>query len=126
VAFVTIADSLAATGVDLRAQANTINDEYPDITGYGATRDLMSTLRQDTAALVEDVAAVDVPEAAQEKWDDVQTAAAAMEKAADDMFDGLTNTAGPEKRLAAREDYNIAAATFDQSIDDAQEAASDI
>jgi hypothetical protein len=130
VAFVSNADALAATGVDLRAQANTINDEYPDVTGYGATRDLMSELRVNTAAFVEEVGAVlipdDLPPEVAEKWSDVTTSAAAMEKAADDMFDGLVNTEGPEKRIAALEDYNIAAATFDQAIDDAQEAASDL
>ncbi len=125
VAFNTTADALAATGVDLRSQANTINDEYPDITGYGATRDLMSTLRVDTAGFVEEVGAVVVPSAAMEKWSDVTTSAAAMQKAADDMFDGLVNTSGPEKRLSALDDYNIAAATFDQAIDAAQEAASE-
>ena len=125
VAFVATADALAATGVDLRAQANTMNDEYPDITGYGATRDLMSALRVDTAAFVEEVEAVVVVPAAEEKWGDVATSAAAMQKAADDMFDGLVNTSGPERRLAALEDYNIAAATFDQAIDAAQEAATD-
>jgi hypothetical protein len=123
VAFVATADALAATGVDLRSQANTINDEYPDTTGYGATRDLMSALRVDTASLLEEVGAVELPEAAVEEWSDVTTSAAAMQKAADDMFDGLVNTAGSEKRLAALEDYNIAAATFDQAIDAAQESA---
>jgi hypothetical protein len=123
VTFVATADALAATGVDLRSQANTINDEYPDTTGYGATRDLMSALRVDTASLVEEVGAVELPEAAVEEWSDVTTSAAAMQKAADDMFDGLVNTAGSEKRLAALEDYNIAAATFDQAIDAAQESA---
>jgi hypothetical protein len=126
VAFVGNADTLAATGVDLRSQANTINDEYPDVTGYGATRDLMSALRVDTAAFVEEVGAVVVPSAAEEKWSDVTTSAAAMQKAADDMFDGLVNTSGSEKRLAALDDYNIAAATFDQAIDAAQEAATDL
>ena len=42
------------------------------------------------------------------------------------MFDGLVNTSGPDKRLAALDDYNIAAATFDQAIDAAQEAATDL
>ncbi len=126
VAFVANADALAASGVDLRSRANTINDEYPDVTGYGATRDLMSALRVDTAAFVEEVGEVVVPPAAEEKWSDVATSAAAMQKAADDMFDGLVNTSGSEKRLAALDDYNIAAATFDQAIDAAQEAAANL
>ena len=83
----------------------------------------MSALRVDTATFVEEVGVVDVPGTAEEKWSDVSTSAAAMQKAADDMFDGLVNTSGPEKRLAALEDYNIAAATFDQAIDAAQDAA---
>ena len=47
-----------------------------------------------------------------------------MSRAADDMLDGLVNTAGSEKRLGALEDYTIAAATFAQAIDSAKAAAS--
>jgi hypothetical protein len=39
------------------------------------------------------------------------------------MFDGLVNTSGSDQRLAALEDYNIAAATFSQEIVAAKEAA---
>ena len=125
VAFVATLDSLAATAVQMRADAETINAEYPDVTGYGATRDLLSALKADAADFADEVAAVVVPESATDKWSDVITAAAEMRKAADDMFDGLVNTSGSEKRLAARDDFNIAAATFDQLLDSAQELATD-
>ncbi len=126
IAFVAEADSLAATAVDMRARADTINAEYPDITGYGATRELLSALKADATALREEVEAVVVPPAAVEKWTDVTTAAAAMEKSADDMLDGLVNTSGSDRRLAALEDFNVAAATFDQALDAAKDAATDL
>ena len=126
IAFVSTTDALAARAVEMRARADTINAEYPDITGYGATKELMSELKADTTAFAEDVANVVVPATAMDKWIDVNTAAAAMEKAADDMLDGLVNTSGSEKRLGALEDYNVAAATFDQAVDAAQDAATDL
>lgn len=125
IAFVNNADALAADAVEMRGRADTINAEYPDITGYGATRELLSALKADTTALVEEVASVTVPATAMDKWTDVETAAAAMEKAADEMLDGLVNTSGSDTRLAALEDYNVAAATFDQAIDAAKDAATD-
>lgn len=123
VAFVASTDALSATATELRTRAQTINDEYPDITGYGATRDLLSALNQDTEALVAQVAAVEVPAAAAEKWTDVTTASSAMAIASANMLDGLVNTSGSEARLAALDDYNIAAATFTQALDSAATAA---
>jgi hypothetical protein len=109
----------------MRGTAQTINDEYPDVTGYGATRDLLSELKATSTAFADEVAAVVVPPAASEKWSDVTTAAAAMQIAANDMLDGLVNTSGSEKRLEALEDFNIAAATFTQALDSAKTAAID-
>jgi hypothetical protein len=123
VAFVATVDSLSATAIEMRANAQTINIEYPDVTGYGATRDLLSALKEESSAFADEVAAVVVPEGVSEKWGDVTTAAAEMRKAADDMFDGLVNTSGSETRLAALDDFNIAAATFDQLLDSAEELA---
>jgi len=119
-------DSLSASAIEMRADANTINDEYPDVTGYGATRDLLSELKGTAADFEDEVAAVVPPDNVTAVWGDVNTAAAEMRKAADDMFDGLVNTSGSEARLAARDDFNIAAATFDQLLDSAKELATDI
>ena len=126
IAFVATVDTLKASALEMRANANTINDEYPDVTGYGATRDLLSALRGVSSDFVDEVAEVVVPGSATEKWGDVTTAAAEMRKAADDMFDGLVNTSGSETRLAALDDFNIAAATFDQLLDSAKELATDL
>lgn len=123
--FIGEADALAATADTLRGEAQTINDEYPDTTGYGATRDLMTDLTEDTSALALEVAEVIVPPSAIEQWTDVTTSVAAMEIAADDMLDGLVNTSGSEQRLIALEDYNIAAATFTQALDAAKDAATE-
>ncbi len=129
VAFVATVDSLSAEANSMRAEAQTINDEYDtETTGYGATRDALSELKATTSDFNDRIGEleVDVPDAALEKWSDVTTAAAAMQIAADDMLDGLVNTAGAEKRLASLEDYNIAAATFTQALDDAKEAAMEV
>ena len=123
VAFVATVDSLSAQADSMRSNAQTINNEYPDTTGYGATRDALSDLRGETSDFNDTVAEVVPPVAAEEKWSDVMTAAAAMQLEADNMFDGLVNTSGSERRLDALENFNIAAATFTQALDDAKEAA---
>ncbi len=122
IAFNASADSLAAAADTLRTDAQLINDDY-DNAGYGATRDLLSALRADTTEFVAAVSAIDVPVAAKEKWNDVTIAAAAMQAGADKMLDGLLNTAGSERRIEGLEDYNIAAATLDQALDAAKDAA---
>jgi hypothetical protein len=128
VAFVATVEALATDAVEMRAAAQTINDEYPDVTGYGATRDLLSALKATSAEFATEVTALTdvVPASVREKWGDVNTAAAEMSKAADDMLDGLVNTSGSERRLAALDDFNIAAATFDQLLDAAKDLATDI
>ncbi len=127
VAFIATVDSLSAEADGMRANAQTINDDYnSETTGYGATRDALSDLRVTTSEFNDRVAAMlenEVPEPAQEEWSDVTTSAAAMQLEADNMFDGLVNSSGSERRLAALEDYNIAAATFVQALEDAKEAA---
>ena len=127
VAFAATVDALAAEAEELRIEADAINSDYPDTTGYGPTRDALSTLRQKTTEFSDRVGALstdgEVPAAAEEQWGDVATSAAAMQAAADGMFDGLTNTSGSETRLAALEEYNIAAGTFAQHLEDAKAAA---
>ena len=124
VEFIATADALAGTAAEMNTQAVTVNEEYSsEVTGYGATRDLLGQLRTDTTTFEETVAAVVVPAAAAEQWSNVTTAATAMRIAADDMLDGLVNTSGPEKRVASLEAYNIAAATFAQAVDSAKAAA---
>jgi len=123
VAFAAAVDNLSSTATGMRADAQTINGEYPDAVGYGATRDLLSELKATTNTFAEEVLEVVAPESAGEKWDDVKTAVAAMQRAADGMLDGLVNTEGSDKRLAALDDYNIAAATFTQALDAAKKAA---
>lgn len=123
VAFMSTADTLAATSATLSETAQSINDEYPDVTGYGDTRDRLSELKQQTADFVTEVEGVTVPDTATESWDDVNTAAAVMRNAADDMLDGLVNTSGSEKRLSALDQYKEAVTAFTQAIDAAKTAA---
>jgi hypothetical protein len=126
IAFAATLDQLAADAEELQTTAQQINDEYPDTTGYGDTRDALSDLRVATSEFNDRVGALSedngLPEAAEEQWSDVTTAAATMQLEADNMFDGLVNTSGSEKRLTALADYNIAAATFIQKLADVKTA----
>lgn len=122
VAFVATVDSLSAQADTMRSDAQLINEQYPDTTGYGATRDALSALRGTASDFNDSVGAIEVPAAAEEKWNDVTTAAAAMQLEADNMFDGLVNTSGSETRLEALDNFSIAAATFTQALDDAKAA----
>lgn len=123
VEFIGTADTLAARADELATSAQIINDDYPDAAGYNDTRELLSQLKSETQEFSDGLADVTVPAPAKEKWEDVKISAAAMAKAADDMFDGLVNTSGSEKRLTSLENYNIAAATFAQALDAAKDAA---
>ena len=100
IAFAATVDGLTAQADTLQADAQSINDEYPDTTGYGATRDALSELRVRTEEFNDQIAALEaeenVPAAAEEKWGDVMTAATALQIEADNMFDGLVNTSGSE------------------------------
>ncbi len=122
IAFVATLDALAADADELQQTAQRINDEYPDTTGYGDTRDALSDLRVATEDFNDQVGEIEPLTAGEEQWSDVTTAAATMQLEADNMFDGLVNTSGSEKRLTALENYNIAAATFVQKLADVKEA----
>ena len=125
IAFVATLDDLAAEAEDLQSTAQQINDEYPDTTGYGDTRDALSDLRVATSEFNDRVGEVQPLTAGEEQWGDVTTAAATMQLEADNMFDGLVNTSGSEKRLTALADYNIAAGTFIQKLADVKAAVTE-
>jgi hypothetical protein len=125
VEFAATADAMAGQAEELRNLAQSLNDDYAESEDYEAIRNGLSDLRVRTTEFNDSVGALSatVPAAAADKWTDVATSAAAMQSAADNMFDGLVNTSGSDQRLAALEDYNIAAATFSQEIVAAKEAA---
>ncbi len=125
IAFVATLDQLAAEAEELQSTAQRINDEYPDTTGYGDTRDALSDLRVSTSEFNDRVGEIVPLTAGEEQWSDVTTAAATMQLEADNMFDGLVNTSGSEKRLTALADYNIAAGTFVQKLADVKEAVTE-
>ncbi|MDJ0663002.1 MAG: hypothetical protein QNJ75_00485 [Acidimicrobiia bacterium] len=125
IAFVATLDQLTAEAEELQATAQRINDEYPDTTGYGDTRDALSDLRVATSEFNDRVGEVEPLPAGEEPWGDVTTAAATMQLEADNMFDGLVNTSGSEKRLTALANYNIAAGTFVQKIAEVKEAVTE-
>jgi hypothetical protein len=122
IAFAATLDQLAADAEELQTTAQEINDEYPDTTGYGDTRDALSDLRVATSEFNDRVGEIAPLTAGEEQWSDVTTAAATMQLEADNMFDGLVNTSGSEKRLTALADYNIAAATFVQKMAEVKDA----
>jgi hypothetical protein len=123
VAFIADADTLAGAATTLSETARSANDDYPDVTGYGGTKDRLSELKQQTADFVGEVDGVNVPDAATESWVDVNTAATVMQTAANDMLDGLVNTSGSEKRLSALDQFTEAATAFTQAIETAKTAA---
>ncbi len=125
IAFVATLDQLAAEAEELQATAQQINDEYPDTTGYGDTRDALSDLRVSTSEFNDRVGEIVPLAAGEDQWSDVTTAAATMQLEADNMFDGLVNTSGSEKRLTALADYNIAAGTFVQKLADVKDAVTE-
>ena len=83
----------------------------------------LGDLRGTTADFNDAVAAAEVPEDAAEAWITIVESAAEMNDAADDMLDGLVNSAGSERRLAALDDYKIAEATLQRALSDAESAA---
>jgi hypothetical protein len=122
IAFASTLDGLAAEAEELQSTAQQINDDYPDTTGYGDTRDALSDLRVATSEFNDRVGEIVPLAAGEEQWSDVTTAAATMQLEADNMFDGLVNTSGSERRLTALADYNIAAATFVQKLAEVKDA----
>ncbi len=109
---------------DLVATAQQVNDDWDARTiGFSDIREGLTTLRGDTDALVADLGAAEVPEGSAETWADVVTAAEAMATAADNMFDGLVNTEGAEKRLNSLEEYKAAQASLRQALSAAADAA---
>jgi hypothetical protein len=125
VEFAATADALSGQAEEMMTQAQTLNDDYAETEDYTTIRDGLSELRVTTSDFNDSVIALTdtIPDAAKDKWTDVTTAAAAMKTAGDAMLDGLVNTSGSEARLAALDDYNVAAGTFSQAIEAAKEAA---
>jgi hypothetical protein len=98
--FVTLVDGLSTRVSDLATESQTINDDFDsDTEGFTPTRDAMRGLQTEVETLATEINNAHVPEAAIVAWSDVISVSQAMSDAADEMFDGLVNTEGSEKRL---------------------------
>lgn len=123
-AFIDAIAELSTEASAFAERATQLNEDWDARTiKFSEVRSGLGDLRGSTADFNEAVAAVEVPEDATEAWVAVAEAAAEMRSAADNMLDGLVNSAGSERRLGALEDYTIAEATLQRALSTAESAA---
>lgn len=123
IAFLEVVASFGTTGTGLVETAQQLNDGWDARTiGFSDIRSGLTDLRAETRDLVTDLAGVEFPSDAASVWDDVVASAASMESAADEMFDGLVNSEGSQRRLAALENYKSAESSLQQALTAAQDA----
>ncbi len=124
-AFLDVVAGFDTRATELVGTAQQLNDDWDARTiGFSDIREGLTTLRGDTDDFVAALEAAEVPEAAAELWTEAVTATESMATAADNMFDGLVNTEGPEKRLNSLEEYKAAQASLRQALTAAADAAS--
>ena len=124
VAFVDLVATFSTDAAGLVETATQLNEDWDTRTiTFGDVRSGLGDLRGTTSDFNDAVAGAEIPEAAAETWLTVVESAAEMNDAADDMLDGLVNSAGSERRLAALDDYKIAEATLQRALSDAESAA---
>lgn len=122
--FLEVSDGLATSATDLSGEAGTINASWEaEEVEYGPTRDALRDLASRTRQFSTAAGIATVPADAEDLWLEVTAAAARMETAADDMLDGLVNSAGPEKRQDSLVLYQQAATELADAVTAAQEAA---
>ena len=124
VAFVDSIDAFSTEAAGLVETGTQLNEDWDARTiTFGEVRSGLGDLRGTTSDFNDAIAAAEVPEAAAEAWLTVVESAAELSDAADNMLDGLVNSAGSERRLAALDDYKIAEATLQRALSTAQSAA---
>ena len=121
--FVTLVDGLSTRVSDLATESQTINDDFDsDTEGFTPTRDAMRDLQTEVETLATEINNAHVPEAAIVAWSDVISVSQAMSDAAGEMFDGLVNTEGSEKRLQWASTFQETATQLVQSLANAKAA----
>lgn len=121
--FVTLVDGLSTRVSDLATESQTINDDFDsDTEGFTPTRDAMRDLQTEVETLATEINNAHVPEAAIVAWSDVISVSQAMSDAAGEMFDGLVNTEGSEKRLQWASTLQETATQLVQSLANAKAA----
>ena len=124
VAFVEAVDLFSTEATDLVQEAEQLNSDWDERTiSFSEIRSGLGDLRTKTSDLVDALSAAEVPDDAAPLWADAVEAAAQMNEAADAMLDGLVNSAGSERRLAALADFTSAEVSLQQGLAAATEAA---
>ena len=124
VAFRQAIDGFSSEAAALVEQAQRLNEDWDARTiTFNETRTGLGDLRGTTSDYVDTLSAADFPDDAAAQWSDVVEQAAEMNNAADTMLDGLVNSAGSERRLAALDDYKVAESSLQQALDAAGQAA---
>ena len=116
-ALVAAADGFSTRAGELVVTAQQLNDEWDErVIEFADIRDGLTELRSTTGSLVDEVSELEVPDEATEAWGDVVTAAEALTAAADEMFDGLVNSEGSERRLNALDAYKAAEVSLQDAL----------
>ncbi len=116
--FLLATDDYSIRTAELAAEAQRINDDWDARTAdFGDTRDALTEVQNQTAALATEISDQVVPEAATEAWNVVITSAQTMTTAAADMLDGLVNSSTADKRLGALDTYVTTAADLESGLD---------
>jgi hypothetical protein len=123
-AFLDLVADFSTEAATLVEDAIQLNEDWDGRTiTFGDVRTGLGSLRGTTSDFNADIAATEVPEDAADAWTAVLEAAAEMNGAADDMLDGLVNSAGSDRRLGALDDYRIAETTLQRALSAAEDAA---
>ena len=125
VAFIEAVDGFSVDATALLEVAQQLNEDWEARTvGFSDIRSGLGDLRGSMSAFVEALSTAEFPDDAAALWTDAVEAAAAMNEAADAMLDGLVNTEGSERRLAALGDFNAAETSLQQALSAAAEVVS--
>lgn len=122
--FLLFADTVSTTAQDLLTEAQDVNDSWDDRrNNFRSTLDAFREFARKTSGFAGGVAGTNVPDGLTELWDPVQTAAATMLSAADEMVTGLQASDTGQIRRAALGDFRAAVEELSVAIDAAVEAA---
>ena len=125
IAFVDTVNEFSTDATALVKEAQLLNEGWDTRTiRFSDIRNGLGDLRSSTSAFVEALSATDFPDNAAALWTDAVEAAAEMSDAADAMLDGLVNSEGSERRLAALGDFSAAETSTQQALNAAVDAVS--
>lgn len=123
VQFVLSADTVGAEADGFATEAQEINDTWESGRNFTLALNSLRDFASRTTDFSESVGTIEVPDTLVPVWDPVQTSAADMVLAADDMVRGLQAPDTGQIRRAALADFLAAAADLSLAIADAKAAA---